>query len=1142
MWAINRLQTGLFLSNAPFRPNGAGNAPGFGFKPLKTLMLIKFINRLVSKISGKVHIRLVLIVPFVFQIILAVGLTGYLSFRNGQEAINELAAQLHTEITARIEQYINTYLNIPSLVVNINANAISNGQLELNDLRSWVRYLWKQSQVFEELSFIYFGHEQRGDYIALQRLDDGSLAYNIKDRDTGGLMQDYRLDEQGKSIDLENPTVYDPRLRPWYQLAVKAGKAVWTNIYEFIGTELETGHLGMSFVYPYYDETRTLQGVLGSDFTLARISNFLHSLTIGKEGKTFIVERSGLLVGGSFPHEPFVKKGDEKERRLIFEVKDQLIQATAKYLKNQYGSFAYIGQSEKTHFSYQGERHLVHVSSFKNRFDLDWLIVVVVPEADFMEQINTNTRITLLLTLVAFVLATMIGVFTSKWIVQPILRLNEAAKKLSDGDWEQSLPEGRSDELGELAHSFNSMAKQLNASFKTLEDKNTELQRLDKLKNEFLANTSHELRTPLNGIIGIADSLIDGATGSLPEQTRANLMMIVVSGRRLANLVNNILDFSKLRHKHIDLQLKSVGMREIVEVVFTLSKPLIGKKDLRFISTISSELPPVIADENRLQQILHNLVSNAVKFTDSGRVEISAEAREGFITTSVFDTGIGIPQDKLESIFKSFEQADGSTARVYGGTGLGLAVTKKLVELHRGEISVASEVGVGSRFTFTLPIADEESIPLGQSLLSRESLVIESLSSNGEVQPLSSHPEAGAFKVFVVDDEPVNLQVLINHLTLQNYAITIATNGIDALAKIEKGYKPDMILLDVMMPKMTGYEVCRKLREQFPVNELPVLMLTAKNQVSDLVEGLESGANDYLTKPISKHELMARIKMHRQLSKLNLAYSRFVPRQFLHFLNKESIVDVELGDQVQKEMSILFSDIRSFTTLSENMTPEENFKFINTYLSRMEPIIIQHNGFIDKYIGDAVMALFSGSADEAVKAGIDMLYQLKTYNEQRKIESDVPIQIGIGINTGSLMLGTVGGHKRMDGTVISDAVNLASRLEGLTKNYGVSLLISHQTYSRLHNPADYAIRMIDQVKVKGKSQLVIVYEVFEADVPDNKAGKLATTEIFASALSLYEQNDYTKAAQQFEECLSQNPLDTVADSYLKRCRQNGIRS
>jgi PAS domain S-box-containing protein len=228
-----------------------------------------------------------------------------------------------------------------------------------------------------------------------------------------------------------------------------------------------------------------------------------------------------------------------------------------------------------------------------------------------------------------------------------------------------------------------------------------------------------------------------------------------------------------------------------------------------------------------------------------------------------------------------------------------------------------------------------------------------------------------------------------------------------------------------------------------------------------------------------------------QLLQLNQAFERFVPSEFLRFLNKQSIVDVQLGDQVEQEMSVLFSDIRDFTTLSEQMNPEENFRFINSYLSRISPVIREHQGFIDKYIGDAIMALFSGGADNAVKAGIAMLNKLVEYNEHRMASGYKPIQIGIGINTGLLMLGTVGEPNRMDGTVISDTVNLASRTEGLTKNYGVSLLITHETFKRLRNPRDYAIRRIDEVKVKGKSEYVTIYEVFDADPPELKAAKLA---------------------------------------------------
>jgi class 3 adenylate cyclase/GAF domain-containing protein len=282
-------------------------------------------------------------------------------------------------------------------------------------------------------------------------------------------------------------------------------------------------------------------------------------------------------------------------------------------------------------------------------------------------------------------------------------------------------------------------------------------------------------------------------------------------------------------------------------------------------------------------------------------------------------------------------------------------------------------------------------------------------------------------------------------------------------------------------------------------------------------------------------------RLYTNMEDLNKAYFRFVPRQFLHFLGKESIVDVQLGDQVQKEMSVLFADIRDFTSMSENMTPQENFKFINSYLSRMEPAIIENQGFIDKYIGDGIMALFSGGADDAVKAGISMLHRLNEYNQCRAHKGYPPIRIGIGINTGSLMLGTVGGYSRMDGTVISDTVNLASRIEGLTKSYGVSLLISQESFLQLQEANQYAFRILGLVKVKGKSEAVTVYEVFDADAAEIREGKLVTKKEFEQAILLYNQGAFKDAAQGFQACLDINPRDKVAQIYLERS-QNVIQS
>ncbi|NJO14175.1 MAG: PAS domain S-box protein [Thioploca sp.] len=278
-----------------------------------------------------------------------------------------------------------------------------------------------------------------------------------------------------------------------------------------------------------------------------------------------------------------------------------------------------------------------------------------------------------------------------------------------------------------------------------------------------------------------------------------------------------------------------------------------------------------------------------------------------------------------------------------------------------------------------------------------------------------------------------------------------------------------------------------------------------------------------------------RICFTQELEELNAAYERFVPQQFLSFLNKNSIIEVELGDQVAQEMTVLFSDVRDFTTLSEQMSPQENFHFINSYLSKMEPIISKHHGFIDKYIGDAIMALFPTSADDAVRGSIAMLKKLVEYNQGRHRAGYQPIRIGIGLNSGPLMLGTVGGINRMDSTVISDAVNLASRIEGMSKKYGAALLISEATYSRLGDTTQYAIRIIDRVKAKGKSTPVTIYEVFDHDPPDIIELKMQTRNRFEQGLTHYRQQEFREATLCFNEILRIHNRDKAAQIYLQRC-------
>ncbi|MEM7214497.1 MAG: 7TM diverse intracellular signaling domain-containing protein [Pseudomonadota bacterium] len=686
-----------------------------------------------------------------------------------------------------------------------------------------------------------------------------------------------------------------------------------------------------------------------------------------------------------------------------------------------------------------------------------------------------------------------------------------------------------------LSDRYNQLRAEKEAAEKQTAD---ELRQLDKLKDEIMANTSHELRTPLQGIIGVSESMLDGAAGRLSSSAKHNLSMIVSSGKRLAGLVDDILDFSRLKTRDLRLDLKAVDLNVASDVVVTLFQPLVSNRPVELLNNIPDELPFVMADETRLQQILSNVIGNAIKFTDEGEVTITAYERGGEIIVEVSDTGIGIAEEDQDRIFESFEQAEGSAVRQRGGTGLGLSVTKQLVELQGGEVSVSSKPNEGSTFTFTLPQATEESL---QDANSRKGSIL----PEGDRGANDNKPEvfdsgklvltkgSGA-RVLIVDDEPVNQQVLANHLSLADYSVSQAMDGAEALRMLDSGERFDLILLDVMMPHMSGYEVCEKIRQTHLANQLPVIMVTAKTQNDDLVTGLSVGANDYIGKPVSKQELLARIKTHLNLLNINSAYGNFVPHEFLRHLGKDSIIDVQLGDNVELELAIVWSDIRSFTTLFEGMTPIESFNFINGYFGRMGPVIREHDGFVNSFIGDAIMALFVKGVDSAIAAAIASSYRLDAYNAERKTKGRKPIDAGFAVHSGTARMGVVGELERRQSEVFSDAVNLTSRMEGLTKLYGSRVIVSADALERAS--ADlYSVRRLDRVQVKGRFAEIELFEVL--DCLSDRETKERTRDMFEAAVNFKLSGKYSDASANFSDVLKLDPDDAAARYHLSQIEE-----
>ncbi|MCW7493583.1 SpoIIE family protein phosphatase [Leptospira sp. 2 VSF19] len=409
-----------------------------------------------------------------------------------------------------------------------------------------------------------------------------------------------------------------------------------------------------------------------------------------------------------------------------------------------------------------------------------------------------------------------------------------------------------------------------------LEKKNEELISLDKMKNEFLSNTSHELRTPLNGIIGITESLIEGTMGTVSTGVAKNLTYIISSAKRLSNLVNDLLDFSMMKNRRFKLFPITLAIQPSVEIVLSLLERTANEKGITLINEIPDNTPLVFGDESRIQQILMNLMGNALKFTESGTIRITAKPiNNGFLEyleISISDTGIGLSKEDQFRIFSPFAQADASISRNFGGVGLGLSITKNLVELHTGTISVESELGKGSVFRFTLPLAngqtefqslqnissDSNHIWMSSEDLRGNFIVDQAYTERMELSINLSKDLNRNLTILAVDDDPINLEVIKIQLGNSGFNVVSVLDGQTAIT-VANEIKPDLVLLDIMMPRMSGYQVCKILRESYSMFEMPILMLTAKNRIEDVLSGLEAGANDYLGKPFDKRELLARV-------------------------------------------------------------------------------------------------------------------------------------------------------------------------------------------------------------------------------------------------------------------------------------------
>jgi len=602
---------------------------------------------------------------------------------------------------------------------------------------------------------------------------------------------------------------------------------------DVVRSQGDTSVSAVIIAVPLLDSQRNLIGFLAGTVDLSEVQRLSNYSRIGLNGQTVVVDRRGRVI--AHPRQDWRLEAKDLSAEGIFQQS--------------------LGQETGVSWYTDLDGTVPSAAGFATVPVVGWKVWISQPVADLRTELMPLILTTLEWLLVAIVLALVLGFVAAAWITRPVVELTRAAGRIAQGDFVTPVvvrERFAAKELRGLAQTFNQMARQLSGAYATLEEKvsqrtselqaaNQELARANKLKSEFLANVSHELRTPLSAIIGFSQILLDGIDGPVNEEQLQDIVQVNKSGQSLLALINQILDLSKIEAGKMELSLERVELPGLITAVLESISPLAQEKGLRIETRFPPGLPAVEADASRLKQILINLLSNAVKFTDRGHIEVIAQPSGRMVRIAVKDTGIGISTEAQKLIFEEFVQGDGSSTRRHGGTGLGLSIVRKLVEMHGGAITVLSEPGLGSTFSFTVPTWAA------------------SQGANTTLQPRPlRRPNQGlpGTAILVVDDDPSVRQLIARHLEQEGWKTVQASNATDAL-QLARESRPMLITLDIMMPDASGWWVLEKLKEDPQTAGIPVLVVTI---VEDQRLVFALGASDYLGKPYDRGALIAKIR------------------------------------------------------------------------------------------------------------------------------------------------------------------------------------------------------------------------------------------------------------------------------------------